>query len=140
MNAGRGQGVGPRRRSKALAAGAGFSSGTSLIIDSGAPPAAAGLRAVATLVTGLSAGPFLMTPVSSTEASAPVFAAKKTAFGLGSWAANIALARSESTVSSAWSSGASAAARSFLRMLSSEPSAPDFAGTSFARAFLAPHA
>ena len=59
-----------------------------------------------------------------------------TAFGLGSWAANMAFALSESTLSS----GASAAARSFLRMLSSEASAPDFAGTSFTRAFLAPHA
>mmetsp|Transcript_26565 Transcript_26565/g.85412 ORF Transcript_26565/g.85412 Transcript_26565/m.85412 type:complete len:270 (+) Transcript_26565:1062-1871(+) len=127
---------------------AGFSSGNSLIDGSGAPPAAAGLRAVATLVAGLSAGSFLMTPVSSKEASVPDLAAaflrapstapvgavggpvgrgnldQKTAVGRGAWVANMALALSES----------------FLRMLSSEASAPDFAGTSFTRAFLAPHA
>ena len=49
-----------------------MSFGKSLIVDSGAPPGAAGLRDVATLVTtlvtGLSAGSFLMTPVSSFEA------------------------------------------------------------------------
>ena len=56
---------------KALAAGAGVSSGNSLIVDSGAPPGAAGLKDVATLVTTLvtdSAGSLLMTPVSSFEA------------------------------------------------------------------------
>ena len=145
-----------------LAEGAGFSFGNSLIDGSGASPVAAGLKAVATLVTGLSAGSFLP-PISSKEASASDFAAgmsflrsgvtpvgavvgsvgrasldQKEAAELGAWAANMALALSESTVSAA---GASAAAGSFLRMLSSrEASAPDFAETSFTRAFLAPHA
>jgi len=41
-----------------LAAGAGSSSGNFLIDGSGAPPASAGLRAVATSVAGLSAGSF----------------------------------------------------------------------------------
>ena len=62
--------AGARRRSKALAAGAGSENS---LID-GTPHTAAGLRAVATLVAGLSAG-FLMAPVSSTEASAPDSAA-----------------------------------------------------------------
>ena len=47
-----------------------------------------------------------------------------------------ALALAEATMPAA---GASAEG-SFLMMLSSEASAPDFAGTSFTRAFLAPHA
>jgi len=131
------------RQSPAGAAGSSF--GNSLIDGSGAPPASAGLRAVATSVAGLSAG-FLMAPVSSTEASAPDSAAgmsflrapstapvgavggpvgrvnldQKTAGGLGAWAANMALALSEST---APASGAFSAAGSFLRT----PSGPDFA-------------
>ena len=62
---------------------------------------------------------------------------QKTAFARGLWAANVALARSESTVSAAV---ASSAARSFLRMLSSRgASAPDSATvTSSTGAFLAP--
>mmetsp|Transcript_36462 Transcript_36462/g.118587 ORF Transcript_36462/g.118587 Transcript_36462/m.118587 type:complete len:291 (-) Transcript_36462:51-923(-) len=138
-------------------AGAGSASGNSLVDGSGAPPAAAGLRAVATLVTGLSAGSFLMAPVSSTEASAPHSAAgmsflrapstapvgavggpvgrgnldQKTAVGRGAWAANMALALSEST---APASGAFAAAGSFLRT----SSVPDFATEMLT--FLTPHA
>ena len=56
---------------KALAAGAGSSSGNSLIDGSGAPPAVTGLKAGASSVTGLSAGSFLVPK----EASAPDFAA-----------------------------------------------------------------
>ena len=138
--------VGRRRRAQcqALAAGAaGFFSGKSLIDGSGAPPAVAGLRAVATLVAGLSAGSFLMTPVSSTQASAPDSAAgmsflrgvnldQKTAGGLGAWVANMALGLSEST---APASGAFTAAGSFLRT----SSVPDFA-TEMSLTFLTPHA
>ena len=139
---------------QAISTGAGFSSGNSLIDGSGASPAAAGLRAVATLMTGLSAGSF-----SSNEASAPDFDAgmsflraplmapvgavgmvgcasldQKTALALGLWAANMALARSDSTSAA----GAVAAARSFLRTLSSRTaSASDLAPFT---SFLAPYA
>ena len=103
---------------KALAAWAGFSSGNSLIDGSGAPPAAAGLRAVATLVTGLSTGSFLVTPSGAVGGSVGRASLdQKSAFALGSWAAKMALAVSESTVSAAGSGSGSAAAESTLASL-----------------------
>ena len=73
-------------------------------------------------------------------ATLPPLASMPSLSGLGSLSGGmptaLALALAESTVPAA---GASAEG-SFLMMLSSEASAPDFAGTSFTRAFLAPHA
>ena len=105
---------------EALAAGAG-SSGNSLIDGSVSPQTAACLRAMSVLMTGLSAGSFLMTPLGTV--GGPVGRSnldQKTAGGLGAWAANMALALSEST---APASGAFSAAGSFLRT----SSVPDFA-------------